>query len=416
MRGAPDEHAPGLYVHVPFCRRICPYCDFAVTPLGRSGDTRIAGYRDALLREVSIRWAPLGADTVYFGGGTPSLLPPEYVAGIAEALVQSELAAPAPFVVLEANPEDLTEAPGLAAAWARAGVSGVSLGVQALDDDRLRFLGRLHRADAPARAASSLAEVGIQWISVDLIYGTPDHPPEALREELEAAAALPGVTHLSAYELSIEPDTPFGRRQAAGERIAAGGAEAFRLVHQTLADCGFEAYEASNFARSEADQSRHNPKYWTGAAYLGLGPSAHSFDPAGSTRSWNHCAVGRWREAVLRGEPPTAGREVLSPRERALESVFLGLRTARGLDLAGFAARYGESFVTRNRARFDQWSERGLATVDPSAGAPRGPAVLPDPGPGSRVVLTLDGLTIADALAREVDLDSIPDHPVRDAA
>ena len=394
-----ERPAPGLYLHLPFCSRICPYCDFAVTPLGRDGGRRLERYRAALLRELDLRATPLRADTMYFGGGTPSLAPAGFFAEVAARAVAGGLAGPVPFMVVEANPEDLARDPGLAGRWAGEGVSGVSLGAQALDDSRLRFLGRAHRASDVRAAASRLAEAGISWISLDLIYGTAGQTADSLRAELRAAAALPGVVHVSAYELTIEPGTPFGRRAARGEDLAAGPEDAgalFRVTHETLADCGFAAYEASNFAADPTFRSRHNRKYWTGAEYLGVGPSAHSFAPLRAERSWNLRAFGDWEAAVSRGETPTAGRETLSPGERALEELFLRLRTTEGLDLGGFAARYGNEVVQANRARFRDWAARGLVCFE-------------DTGAG-RVRPTLEGLAVADALAREVDLHARRDR------
>ncbi len=389
------EERPGLYVHVPFCARICPYCDFAVEPLGRSGAGRLERYRQALLREIGLRAGPFGADTVYFGGGTPSLAPAPLLAGIVRAAVRSGLAAPSPAVFLEANPEDVAGDPVLARDWAAAGVFGVSLGAQAFAPARLRRLGRAHAPADIGTAVSRLREAGVPWISLDLIYGAAGQSPAALRAELAEAASLPGVTHLSAYELTVEPGTPFGRRAAAGERLTAdGGSDLFRTVHESLRELGFVAYEASNFARAPEHRSRHNRKYWNGTAYLGLGPSAHSFAPERAERSWNHRASADWEAALARGELPVAGRETLTPTQRALEEVFLGLRTAVGLDLAAFAARYGEAAVAANRARFRAWVDRGLARRDGAF----------------RLSPTLRGLALADALAREVDLGAVGEH------
>lgn len=386
--------APGLYVHVPFCARICPYCDFAVTALGRSGPSRLERYRRALLREIELRAAPLAADTVYFGGGTPSLAPPGFFREVVETAVTQGLAIPEPSVFVEANPEDLAQDPGLAARWKAEGVHGVSLGAQALDDARLRFLGRAHTARDVRLAASRLAEAGLAWISLDLIYGTAGQAAHSLRAEIGAAAELPGVNHLSAYELTVEPDTPFGRRAASGERLTTEPDGLFRVVHETLAERGFPAYEASNFAKAPALRSRHNRKYWSGVRYLGIGPSAHSFDPDRAERSWNDREFGDWEAAVLRHGAPTAGREQLSPAQRALEELLLRLRTTDGLDLGAFASRYGEGVVRANGARFQNWETLGLVRL--GGGTADG-----------RIEPTLDGLAVADALAREVNLDDL---------
>ena len=393
----PEAAAPGLYVHVPFCSRICPYCDFAVTPLGRSGPGRLERYRQALLREIELRASPLGADTVYFGGGTPSVAPPGFFREAVAAAVEKGLAGPSSFVVLEANPEDLARDPQLARQWVNEGVSGVSLGAQALDDSRLRFLGRVHTARDVEVAVGRLADAGMSWISFDFIYGTAGQTPASLRAELAGAASLPGVRHLSSYELTLEPETPFGRRAAAGEPLGVPpdeGSALFHAVHETLGAHGFPAYEASSFAAAPEYRSRHNRKYWTGVEYLGIGPSAHSFAPARSERFWNHRNFEGWEAAVLRGETPVAGREVLNPGQRALEKIFLGLRTVDGLDLAAFSSLYGEEPLRANRTRFREWERRGLVRLEGDFGS-------------GRLRPTLAGLGLADALAREVDLDSL---------
>ena len=436
---APETPAPGLYLHIPFCRRICPYCDFAVTPLGaKAAGRRFEVYRKALLAELRLRAEapPFGpnaesptppADTVYFGGGTPSLAPPGFFAEILGTAADLGLTTTSPWAALEANPEDLApegssdsargagrtrgaSAGDRARQWAAEGITGVSLGAQSLREFRLRFLGRSHSPAGVRRAVSRLAEAGLGWISLDLIYGAAPDRPEEIREEFAEAASLPGLTHLSAYELTVEPATAFGRRAAAGERLTRPDGEGggfFRLVHRTLADAGFPAYEASNFARSREDRSRHNPKYWRGAPYLGCGPSAHSFVPgvpgrrarppgadgsaAPARRFWNRRALGDWQEALAAGRLPTGGSEAVPPAGLALEELFLRLRTTDGLDLAGFAARHGIAVVEANRARFRNWRERGLVSFH-------------DEGEGAILRPTLDGLAVAEALAAEVDL------------
>lgn len=434
-----------------------------MTPLGgaKAAAGRFEAFRKALLGELRLRAErpPFGpeagnglppADTVYFGGGTPSLAPPGFFAEILDTAAALGLTTPAPWAALEANPEDLApegagdparavggaggERAGAdrARQWVAEGILGVSLGVQSLRESRLRFLGRAHSPTAARRAVARLAEAGLDWISLDLIYGAVGDDPAALRAEFTEAASLPGLTHLSAYELTVEPGTAFGRRAAAGERLRRPdreGGDLFRLVHRTLAACGFPAYEASNFARSPRDRSRHNPKYWLGAPYLGLGPSAHSFLAEGTApgggpgqslspappadaarslptrRSWNLRGVGEWQEAVAAGRLPVAGAETVQPAGRALEEAFLRLRTADGLGLAGFAARYGAEVVEANRARFRRWRERGLVSFAEGAG-------------GTVLRPTLEGLAVADAVAAEMDLGALTGarRPPRSAA
>ncbi len=383
-----SRERPGFYAHVPFCSRICPYCDFAVT---RAAAGRFERFGAALLEDMTLR-PPARADTLYFGGGTPSLAPPALLGEWIAAAVERVHVLPDALTTLEANPEDVT--PDAARAWKRAGISGVSLGAQALHDDRLRFLGRRHRHADVRAAVSWLEAAGIPWISLDIIYGTRGQTAEGLAAELREAARLPGVVHLSAYELAVEPGTPFSRRASGGETLtaeASGEGGLFRAAHETLEAEGFAAYEVSNFARSAEHRSRHNRKYWRQAPYTGVGPSAHSFDPVAGIRSWNHRSEDAWREALRRGELPAAGRESLGRRQRALEEVFLGFRTVSGLDLDGFAGRYGEDAVAANRNRLAGWEERGLVRVAP----PR------------RVRPTLAGLSVADALARDFRLDEV---------
>ncbi len=371
---------PGFYVHVPFCDRICPYCDFAVTRAGRDPHARLERFGRALLDEFALR-PPAGADTLYFGGGTPSLAPSGMLAEWIEAAEDAGHVRPGAFRTVEANPEDLVHDPTLAEAWVEAGILGVSLGAQALDDERLRFLGRRHRTADVRIAVERLAAAGTPWISLDVIYGTRGQTAAGLVRELREAAALVGVTHLSAYELTIEPGTPFARK---GETPA--DEAFFPLVHETLEGEGFLAYEVSNFAREPGRRSPHNQKYWQRAPYTGVGPSAHSFAPAEARRTWNHRGVGAWEDALGRGVPPDAGGESLTPRQAALEEVLLGLRTVDGLDLGGFP----EEVAAANRERIADWEDRGLVRLEP-------PRVLP----------TRAGLQLADGLAREFDLEGV---------
>lgn len=350
---------PGLYLHVPFCSAICPYCDFAVT---RGAPAVRARFVESLRAEMAL-WSARGPgfdgviDTIYLGGGTPSLLPPEQLALLlATARTTLPIAADA-YVSMEANPEDVTTS--ALAAWRALGVRTLTLGVQSFDDPALRFLGRRHDgAQARAAVATALAS-GFDSVGVDLIYGLPGQAPAAWRRDLETACEL-APQHLSCYQLTVHAGTPFGFR-AARDRLREmpepEQAALFALTHEMLPGLGWDAYEVSNFARGAEHRSRHNGKYWAHAPYLGLGPSSHSFD--GRSRWWNLRKVGPWERAVTAGELPIEGREQLGARELALEHLMLGLRTAEGVDLTRLTA-LGVDLPARNAALLERLADEGL--------------------------------------------------------
>ena len=382
--------APGIYVHVPFCSAICPYCDFAVTTPGGGRRQR---YLPALLREIELvgrdPWrgaaAPPPADTIYFGGGTPSFLEPDELHEILEALRSRLDVAARPWLGLEANPEDVTSE--RLEAWRRLGVCFLSLGVQSFSAERLAFLGRRHTAAEARTAAAAAVAVDFETVSLDLIYGLPGQDPDEWLRELETATAL-APQHLSCYQLTVEPRTPFavmrrrGRLQELPETAQAG---LFGLTHNWLAESGFEPYEVSNFAASPAHRSRHNSKYWRHVPYLGLGPSAHSFD--GRRRWWNHRQLGPWAEKLDEGSRPVQDEERLTPEQLALEELMLALRTVEGIELDSFRERHEIDLVARNRATCAALLSHGLLLLD------RG-----------RLRATRNGLTVADGMARAFEL------------
>lgn len=387
---APAPVLPGLYVHVPFCSRVCPYCDFAVT---RGGERGHAAYLRALLAEIRLwgegvggeRWAlPFG--TVYFGGGTPSALSLPALGRVTAAL-GDDLGAAGAWTHFEANPEDVTSE--TAEGWRELGVDVLSLGVQSLSAEALAFLGRRHDPEAARRSVEIARRAGFATVSVDLIYGLPGQGPDAWRRDLEAAVAL-RPDHLSCYQLTVEPRTVFGARRRCGELTELPEpeqAELFRLTHRLLADAGYPAYEVSNFARSPGHRSRHNRKYWDHTPYLGLGPSAHSFDGR-RRRWWNDRRLAFWRSALERGERPVEAAEELTDADLALERLMLALRTPEGVDLERFRRRYGVDLLAANGPLVERLEAEGLLTLAP---------------PG-RLALTLDGLAVADGLASRFDL------------
>jgi len=398
----PAADGPGLYLHVPFCSAVCPYCDFAVT-VGGARSRRL--WRDALLAEIALAartaagepWGERGAfDTVYLGGGTPSALDPDDLAAVLDALGERFGAWPeraegdgGARVFLEANPEDVTGE--RLAAWRALGVAVLSLGVQSFDAAALAFLGRRHGPERSRRAVELALDAGFRTVSLDLIYGLPGQDGPAWRSELEAAVAL-RPDHLSCYQLTVEPGTPFGRRRDRGELAELpepGQAALFRLTHGILADAGWPAYEVSSFARAPRHRSRHNRKYWRHAPYLGLGPSAHSFDGR-RRRWWNERRLAAWRARLDRGERPLAGEETLGGETLALEALMLGLRTAEGIDLGRFRERYGVDLLGANGELLRRLVDEGLAGVD-----------------GGNLALRLDGLVVADGLAGLFELGPI---------
>jgi oxygen-independent coproporphyrinogen-3 oxidase len=329
-----------VYVHVPFCVRRCSYCDFSIAVRNRIPARQ---YVDAVRRELALRCAAApaarvpepeaGLQTLYFGGGTPSLLPAEALASLLTSLRDAfrETSSHDDLeVTLEANPEDVTSES--AHAWAVAGVNRVSLGAQSFDDTVLRWMHRSHDAARIGEAVQTLCRAGIRNISLDLIFGLPAELERDWRRDLDRAVAL-DPAHVSVYGLTVEERTPLARWIARGA-VRPGGderyAEEYLLAHARLGACGYRFYEVSNAAR-DGFRSRHNSAYWSGRAYLGLGPAAHSYD--GSARRWNLAAWEAYRRAASEGRSPVAAEEILSGDERELERLYLSLRTDAGFPL-----------------------------------------------------------------------------------
>ena len=339
---------PHLYLHVPFCVRRCSYCDFSIAVRKRipAGE-----YVDAVLKELELVRAadpgpttegpegpkksfraPRGAlETLYLGGGTPSLLPPDALATLVTALLDAFGATPsrdAVEVTAEANPEDVT--PELASVWRRAGVNRVSLGAQSFDDNVLRWMHRSHDAARIGAAVHALRGAGIDNISLDLIFALPAELQRDWERDLDLALSLL-PSHLSLYGLTVEERTPLARWISRGAVAAPDDdryAEEYLLAHVRLAAYGYHFYEVSNACRDER-HSRHNSAYWSGRPYLGLGPAAHSYD--GRARCWNVPAWPAYARAIAAGRSPIESREVLTPRQRELERLYLSLRTDAGV-------------------------------------------------------------------------------------
>lgn len=339
----------GLYIHIPYCRSKCRYCDFYSTPCP---DGVPEAYIDALCREMD-RFSPCGStplrpDTLYFGGGTPSLLTPAQAA----RLICAAGPAPGAEITLEANPETVT--PERLAAFRRAGVNRLSLGIQTARDDSLARLGRRHTAAQSRRALGMAVQAGFTDISGDLMLALPAYTMAELDETI-ALLAESGCTHISGYLLKIEPNTVFGKCPPEALPGDDAAADFYLAAVEKLAALGYAQYEISNFARP-GFESRHNRIYWDCGDYLGLGPAAHS------------CMGGK-RFATPAGTAAfLAAPAVYEPQGEctAEDYIMLQLRLSRGLSLSALRARYGVSFSSEKLRFLQTLAEHGLAVFDGS--------------------------------------------------
>lgn len=385
------ESAPGppraLYLHLPFCTRRCPYCDFAIA-VGDDGLQQ--RYLTALLRELD--WiaasgaarAPL--ETVYLGGGTPSLLGPERMGRLLDAVRRSFAVAPDAEVTIEANPEQVD--PGVVRDWHRLGVTRVSLGVQSLDDQALSWLGRVHDAGVAERAVAVLRESPIPALSCDLIYALPVQSTATFASGLERLLGH-RPDHVSCYELTVEPGTRLHRLVNRGTEPGpreADSVEQGRLALEMLGGAGLRRYEVSNYSLPGAE-SRHNLNYWTGGAYLAAGCGAHGFLDPGSARAlgfegagaalryWHLRAAATYQRSVQASGRGLRGHEWLSDSQLALERLALRLRLSVGVELGH----------PRQLARAHELAEQGWLVVE-----------------GSRVRATALGAEILDRITLEL--------------
>jgi oxygen-independent coproporphyrinogen-3 oxidase len=317
-----------VYVHVPFCARRCAYCDFAIAVRGR---VPVDEYVTALTAELDVRALgapPAPVDTIYLGGGTPSRLGPDGIRRVLDVVASRFPAAGGAEITIEANPDDIDAAS--VRDWKRAGVNRVSLGVQSFDDRVLQWMHRTHDTETALEAAKTLSGEGIENWSLDLIFALPATLGRDWERDLDQAIHL-APPHVSLYGLTVEPHTPIARWRDRG--LTVEGSEdvyetEYLLASSTLPSSGYTHYEVSNFGLP-GRPSRHNRGYWTGASYVGLGPSAHGYD--GTVRRWNEREYAVWARRLADGRDPLAGTETLTDENRISEQVYLGLRTSDGL-------------------------------------------------------------------------------------
>ena len=365
----------GVYVHVPFCASRCGYCDFNTYTASEASQE---GYLDGLLGELRMAGkviSPERVDTVFVGGGTPTLLDPGDLARVLDAIDATWGFAPGAEVTTEANPESV--GPESLRALRRAGFTRLSLGMQSVAPHVLRVLDRRHTAGRAPRAAVEAREAGFEHVNLDLIYGTPGETAEDFAESLAAVVGA-GVDHVSAYALIVEDGTRMAARMRRGELPYPDddvAADRYLAADAALTAAGFQWYEVSNWATSEAARCAHNMLYWTGGDWWGLGPGAHSH--VGGVRWWNVKHPSAYASRLKDGTSPGHGRELLTAEDEHMEDVMLRVRLRDGIalaevDAAGAARAY----------------ENGL--LDPGAHA------------AGRLSLTLRGRLLADAVVRDL--------------
>ncbi len=354
------DDGTGIYVHIPFCDRICPYCDFAVV---RTREAAIDRYCAALHREIELTPAPLGMRTIYLGGGTPSAIGPDRIGALASTLFEKFGVVPDTFeFTLEANP---SRGPADIRRWRAAGVNRLSVGVQSFDDGELRRLGRDHTAAEATEFLNAARSAGFENISLDLIAGTPGQSVESFSKSLRAAIAT-GVDHISVYGLTIESGTPFATwferepRAFPDDDIVAALLEA---ADRELTACGYSHYEISNFAQP-GYESAHNIGYWRQADCAGFGMSAAGYHDG--ERYANLRGFDAYCDAIEADKSPRAETERLDVSRRIGEAAMLALRTSAGIDYADFARRFGVDAQAIFIAARNKCSAAGLLEDDAS--------------------------------------------------
>ena len=342
----------GLYIHIPFCLKKCAYCDFysvADLSLGEA-------FLDAVIHEMQLLGSlPLAFDTIYLGGGTPSVLPPRSIESlIAKTVSQFDIHSNAE-ITIEVNPGTIDRE--CLIAYQRAGINRINIGVQSFSDTALDFLGRIHTSVEAETAIVQARQVGFDNLGLDLIFGLPDQNMQGWQQDLEKAVGFT-PEHLSCYTLTYEKGTPLEKRIARGrvcplddDRVA----DLFKTTQNVLAQNSYEHYEIANYARldrgcrsintEKSYRSRHNQKYWTGAPYIGLGPSAHSFvEPE---RRWNVADIHTYLARLEQGVLPIQSSEALTDEQRLTETLYLELRTLEGINIPRLEEKYHLDFHAR---------------------------------------------------------------------
>jgi oxygen-independent coproporphyrinogen-3 oxidase len=372
-----DLKTPGLYIHIPFCLSKCSYCDFySLTSI-----SVIPDFLKALFKEMEMYRKRFDVfDTLYIGGGTPSLLIPEQLKEILTRVQKNFHLISDSEITVETNPADLDQS--LLESMRQMGINRINIGIQSFDEKVLGFLGRRHSAKQAVSAIEASRKAGFQNIGIDLIYGVPGQNMGSWLDTLKQAVAF-SPEHLSCYQLTLGAETPLGVRCQAGEFLMPGEElqyEFFVKTSEFFEDAGYIHYEVSNLARGMQYASRHNQKYWDHSPYLGLGPSAHSFQS--DRRWWNHRSLNQYLAAINAGNLPVEETEILTMEQLRLEAVYLGLRTKKGINFEDFKNQYHYDLFAEKREMLNRLLEEGFISIQ-----------------DGRLSPTQAGLAIADSLA-----------------
>jgi oxygen-independent coproporphyrinogen-3 oxidase len=368
----------GIYIHIPFCKQACTYCDFHFSTSPKLMERVVA----AMAKEAEMRKKETtdSIQTIYFGGGTPGILSIAQLEKIFSAIHANYSISPDAEITLETNPDDVTEEK--TKAWANLGVNRLSIGIQSFFDEHLTWMNRAHSAAEAEKCVDIAMKAGIDNLTIDLIYGIPEMAMDQWKQNLKKAVTL-GVNHISAYCLTVESGTVLGHRVAKGveKPVDEDAADRhFSFMIEFLEQNGFRQYEVSNFAKP-GYESKHNSAYWSGVPYLALGPSAHGFD--GSKRYYNIANNARYCAAIEGGELPITIEE-LSREERFNEWVMTGLRTAEGIDTRDSEERFQINFSTLYAKKIQALIANNLAIQE-----------------ANRLKLTQKGLFLADGIAAD---------------
>jgi oxygen-independent coproporphyrinogen-3 oxidase len=366
----------GIYIHIPFCKQRCSYCDFYTRVAPRQIDDTV----NAIVREMELRYKYLkneAVQTIYFGGGTPSLLTSEQFSRIFEKIhllfsVNTEAE-----ITFEANPDDLT--PAFFESIQALPFNRISIGIQSFDDTQLKLINRRHTGNEAIAAVQNARKAGFDNISIDLIYGLPHQSLESWEIQLEKAFQLHSE-HISAYGLTYEEGTPLHKQRELGRITSAGDVEMIemhKLLLRKMETAGFEAYEISNFAKPGL-RSQHNSAYWKMTPYLGLGPSAHSYD--GDSRQWNVSSIKQYNQNVVEGGD-FYEREVLTLIDKYNEYIMVAFRTKEGVNLSHISEKFGADFHDKFMAIAQKQIEEKYMIVE-----------------NENVSLTLEGILISNLL------------------